>query len=234
MRDLKSLKQSAWAANLQLWKQGLVIHAFGNVSVLDPDLGLFAIKPSGVLYDQLHAEDMVVLDLEGKLVEGRLRPSSDTATHLALYRALPEVRSVVHTHSTHAVAWAQAQRAIPLLGTTHADQLPAPIPVTPELSDEAIQGHYEHETGLLILDTLQKLPRPWPEMMLVAGHGPFTWGRTPESAVLNSVLLEEIARMAFLTLQLNPEIPSLKASLVRKHYERKHGPKATYGQQEQK
>jgi len=230
MSDLTALKQSAWKANLQLWKQGLVIHSFGNVSVLDREAGLFAIKPSGVLYDQLQPEDMVVLNLEGQIVEGSLRPSSDTATHLALYRELPETTSIVHTHSTHAVAWAQAHRAIPLLGTTHADQYPGPIPVTPELSDTAIQGHYEHETGLLILETLKQLPTPHPEMILVAGHGPFTWGRTPESAVLNSVMLEEIARMALLTLQLDPQVSSLKTSLVRKHFERKHGPKATYGQ----
>jgi L-ribulose-5-phosphate 4-epimerase len=227
-----SLKQSAWSANMQLQRHGLVIHTFGNVSVLDPRAGVFAIKPSGVPYEALTWEDLVILDLDCRVVEGKLRASSDTRTHAVLYRGLEGVRSVVHTHSTHAVAWAQALRPIPVLGTTHADLHPASIPVTPLLSDDAIQGDYEEETGKLILSTLQSLEDPTSQMMLVGGHGPFTWGKTPEQAVLNSLLLDEIARMALLTLQIAPSAVPLKASLIRKHFERKHGPSATYGQLE--
>lgn len=225
-----SLKQSAWAANMQLQRSGLVIYTFGNVSALDPELGVFAIKPSGVPYETLAWQDLVVLDLDCKIIEGTMRPSSDTRTHAVLYRGLKGVKSVVHTHSTHAVAWAQALTPIPVLGTTHADLHPAPVPVTPLLSDEAIRGDYEEETGKLILRTLEGLEGPPPQMMLVGGHGPFTWGKTPEEAVLNSLLLEEIARMALLTRQIAPGVAPLKDAIIRKHFERKHGPSATYGQ----
>lgn len=225
-----SLKDSACAANRKLREHGLVIHTFGNVSVVDRHAGVFAIKPSGVPYSQLRPEEMVVLDLDGHIVEGRLRPSSDTPSHAVLYRELPEIGSVVHTHSPHAVAWAQAQRSIPVLGTTHADQFAGPIPCTPLLEDEFIRGDYEEETGKLICRTLRTLKGPRPEMILVAGHGPFTWGGSPNQAVLNSLLLEEVARMALLTFQVNAEAPSLKSTLIQKHFERKHGPKATYGQ----
>jgi len=228
----ESLKHAAWAANMGLPQRGLVIHTFGNVSILDPQKGVFAIKPSGVPYETLTPENMVVLDLDCRVVEGRLRPSSDTRTHAVLYRGLKGVNSVVHTHSTYAVAWAQALKPIPVLGTTHADLHPAPVPVTPLLSDEAIQGDYEEETGKQILRTLETLEAPAPQMILVGGHGPFSWGRTPEEAVLNSQLLEEIARMALLTLEIHPGVPALKASLIQKHFERKHGPAATYGQSE--
>ena len=230
MSNFDSLKQASWEANQKLVTHGLVIHTFGNVSVLDPQAGVFAIKPSGVSYSTLRPEDMVIVDLDCRVVEGKLRPSSDTRTHAVLFKHLPEVRSVVHTHSTHAVAWAQAQMSIPVLGTTHADMHPAPIPVTSLLDDKAIQGDYEEETGHLICRTLDGLEGHDPGMILVAGHGPFTWGPSADQAVLNSVLLEEVARMAALTLQIRPATPTLKATLIRKHFERKHGAKATYGQ----
>ena len=230
MSAYHDLRVSAWDANMQLQQDGLVIQTFGNVSAFDPAEGVFAIKPSGVPYAQLTPENMVVVDLDGRTVEGSLRPSSDMKTHAELFKNIPNIRGIAHTHSTHAVAWAQAQRAIPLLGTTHADQFPAAIPVTPVLSDAAIRGDYEEETGKLILQTLAALPQPHPQMVLVGGHGPFTWGSTPMQAVLNSGVLEEIARMALLTLQLNPTIAPLKDSLVQKHFQRKHGSGAYYGQ----
>ena len=226
----ESLKNAAWDANMQLHQDGLVIQTFGNVSAFDPAAGVFAIKPSGVPYSELKPADMVVLDLDCKVVEGALRPSSDTRTHALLFKKIPGIQGVAHTHSTHAVAWAQAHRAIPLLGTTHADQFPGSIPVTPVLSDEAILGDYEEETGKLIVATLEALDGPRPQMILVAGHGPFTWGPTPMAAVQQSGVLEEIARMALLTLQINPGIRALKETLVRKHFERKHGQNAYYGQ----
>ena len=226
----ESLKIAAWDANMQLHQDGLVIQTFGNVSAFDPEAGVFAIKPSGVPYNQLKPSDMVVLDLDCRVVEGTLRPSSDTQTHAVLFKHIPGIRGVAHTHSTHAVAWAQAQRPIPLLGTTHADQFQASIPVTPLLSDQAIEGDYEEETGKLIIQTLEALPKPHPQMILVAGHGPFTWGSTPMEAVIHSGVLEEIARMAFLTLQIHPNVPPLKETLVNKHFQRKHGLNAYYGQ----
>lgn len=230
MSAYQDLKITAWNANMQLQQDGLVIQTFGNVSAFDPAMGLFAIKPSGVPYAKLKPADMVVLDLDCRVVEGSLRPSSDTKTHAVLFKNIPNIRGIAHTHSTHAVAWAQAQRAIPILGTTHADQFPASIPVTPLLSDSAIQGDYEEETGNLILQSLDALPQPHPQMILVGGHGPFTWGSTPMQAVLNSGVLEEIARMALLTLQINPNTAPLKDSLVQKHFQRKHGSGAYYGQ----
>lgn len=231
MSAYKDLKIAAWNANMQLKHDGLAIQTFGNVSAFDPAAGVFAIKPSGVPYSRMRPGDMVVVDLDGRVVEGALRPSSDTRTHAVLFKNIPGIRGVAHTHSTHAVAWAQAQRAIPLFGTTHADQFPAPVPVTPLLSDAAIQGDYEEETGKLILETLAALPGPHPEMILVGGHGPFTWGSSPMQAVLNSGVLEEIARMALLTLQINPDAAPLKATLVQKHFQRKHGKNAYYGQE---
>lgn len=230
MGSYQSLKLAAWDANMQLKDEGLVIQTFGNVSAFDPDAGVFAIKPSGMPYDQLKPDDMVVLDLDCHVVEGVLRPSSDTRTHAVLYREVPGIRGVAHTHSTFAVAWAQAQRSIPILGTTHADQFQRPIPVTEPLSDEAIEGDYEEETGKLIAATLRAMPEPWPSMILVSGHGPFTWGTDAMDAVHNSVVLEAIAHMAQLTLAINPGVPELKATLIRKHFQRKHGKDAYYGQ----
>lgn len=231
MSDYRDLKQRVWAANMELPRRGLVLYTFGNVSGLDRQRGVFAIKPSGVAYAELTADMMVVLDLDNRVLEGKLRPSSDTKTHAALYRAYPELGGVAHTHSTHAVAWAQAGRSIPCFGTTHADHLAGEIPCTAIMRDEQIRGDYEEETGVQIIERLAGLSPSEVEMVLVAGHGPFTWGATPEKAVYNSAVLEELARMAWLTLAINPTAAPLKDALIAKHYQRKHGQHAYYGQQ---
>ena len=224
------LKERAWAANMEIPKRGLAIYTFGNVSALDPARGVFAIKPSGVDYQALTAADMVVLDLEGKVVEGALRPSSDTPTHLVLYRAFQGIGGIVHTHSTYATGWAQARTAIPLYGTTHADHLAEDVPVTEIMSEAAVASDYETETGNQILACFRGRNPLHTPMVLVAGHGPFTWGDTPEKAVYNAVVLEELARMAFVTRSLSPSATRLPDYLVRKHFERKHGSNAYYGQ----
>jgi L-ribulose-5-phosphate 4-epimerase len=224
------LKQKVYESNIELPKHDIVIYNFGNASAIDRDDGVCAIKPSGVMYDVLRPEDIVVLDLEGNVVEGDLKPSSDTKTHLVLYNAFPDIGGIVHTHSRYAVAWAQAARPIPVLGTTHADHLHCDIPCTGFMTDKMIEGDYEVETGQQILKTFETLSYEEVEMVLVAGHGPFTWGNTVSEAVHNSVILEEIAKMAFLTLQINPQSLRLKESLIQKHYQRKHGPDAYYGQ----
>jgi L-ribulose-5-phosphate 4-epimerase len=230
MSKFDQLKQQVYECNMALPKHGLVIFSFGNASAIDRDANVMAIKPSGVDYDVLQPDDIVVLDLDGNAIEGKLNPSSDTKTHLVLYRNFPTIGGVVHTHATYSVAWAQAAMPIPILGTTHADHLHTDIPGTDFMSDEMIKGDYEIETGNQILKTFKNLSYEEIEMVLVAGHGPFTWGTTVEKAVYNSVILEELARMAYLTLQINSEITPLKESLIRKHYERKHGPNAYYGQ----
>jgi L-ribulose-5-phosphate 4-epimerase len=227
---LRELKEATWRCNLEIPKHGLAIYTFGNVSAIDRERGAFAIKPSGVPYELLKPEDMVVVDLDGQIVEGSLNPSSDTKTHLVLYRAFPTIGGIAHTHSTHATAWAQAARAIPILGTTHADHLHRDIPCTEFMPDDRIQNDYEVETGQQILRTFETISYEEVEMVLVAGHGPFTWGKTPEKAVYNNVVLEELARMALYTIQINSQIPRLKESLIQKHYQRKHGPDAYYGQ----
>jgi L-ribulose-5-phosphate 4-epimerase len=224
------LKERAWAANMEIPKRGLAIYTFGNVSALDPARGVFAIKPSGVDYQALTAADMVVLDLEGKIVEGALRPSSDTPTHLVLYQAFQGIGGIVHTHSTYATGWAQARTAIPLYGTTHADHLAEDVPVTEIMSEAAVASDYETETGNQILACFRGRNPLHTPMVLVAGHGPFTWGDTPEKAVYNAVVLEELARMAFVTRSLSPSATRLPDYLVRKHFERKHGSNAYYGQ----
>ncbi len=215
---------------MELHRSGLVIQTFGNASALDRNLGVFAIKPSGVSYQDLIPKDMVVVDLENNVVEGSLRPSSDTKTHTVLYRNFPEIGGVCHSHSTYAVAWAQAMKSIPIFGTTHADYLTTDIPCTEVMSDNMIKGDYEEETGNQIIQTFRNLSYKEIEMVLVACHGPFTWGRTPEKAVRNGVILEKLAKIAFLTLQINPSIPRLKEALINKHYQRKHGRDAYYGQ----
>lgn len=192
--------------------------------------GVLAIKPSGVDYTLLTAEDMVVLDLDGMIVEGTKRPSSDAKTHIVLYRNFSGLGGIVHTHSTFATAWAQARRPIPIHGTTHADHLAKDIPCTEVMSDEAVERDYEEQTGQQILTTFKGLDPMEVPMVLVAGHGPFAWGNTPEKAVYNAAVLEEIARIAFITLMIDPCAPRLPDSLVHKHYERKHGPNAYYGQ----
>jgi L-ribulose-5-phosphate 4-epimerase len=226
----QELKERAWAANLEIPKRGLAIYTFGNVSALDAARGVVAIKPSGVDYDTLTIDDLVVVDLAGKIVEGKLRPSSDTPSHLVLYRAWTGIGGVVHTHSTYATGWAQARMPIPIYGTTHADYLAEDVPCTAVMSDEAVERNYEVETGNQILECFKSRDPHHTPMVLVAGHGVFTWGETPEKAVYNAVVLEELARMAFVTRTLDPEAARLPARLIRKHYERKHGKNAYYGQ----
>jgi len=232
MSKFDELKEKCWKANMEIPRQKLAIYTFGNVSALDPSEGIFAIKPSGVPYDGMKPEDMVIVDLEGKKVEGKMNPSSDTPTHAVLYRSLSGIYSIVHAHSAYAVAWAQACRPIPIYGTTHADHLAGDIPVTEVMSDEMIKGQYEEQTGYQIVNTLEKdnLSPNDVQMILVACHGPFTWGATPDKAVYNAVVLEEIARMAYITEQVNPDIKRMKDSLISKHYDRKHGKDAYYGQ----
>lgn len=226
---LEKLKEDVLQANLDLVRNGLVIYTWGNVSGIDRDRGLVAIKPSGIPYDLLHVEDIVLVDLNGNVVEGTRRPSSDTPTHLVLYRQFPEIGGVVHTHSTFAVAWAQAGKDIPCLGTTHADHFYGSVPCTEDMSPEAIHGGYESGTGEVIVNRFRELDPMSSPGVLVKSHGPFTWGRTPSEAVCNSKVLEEVAKMAWLTTMLNPEA-RIREELIEKHYLRKHGPGATYGQ----
>ena len=236
-----ALKEEAWAANMEIPARGLALYTWGNVSAFDPALGVFAIKPSGVPYPELAAASMVVVDLEGNVVEGKLNPSSDTPTHRVLYREFAvaggaPIRGLIHTHSTYAVAWAQGLRALPLFGTTHADHVQTAGPCTPYLSREAVERDDEAETGNLIVETFRKggfNPAEVP-MVLVGGHGPFAWGPSAEKAVYNGAVLEEIARMALLTLQVNPKAKPLPEYIVAKHYLRKHGPGAYYGQRDGK
>jgi len=212
-----------------------VLYTFGNVSGVDREQGLVVIKPSGVDYDALRAEDMVVTDLNGKVVEGKLRPSSDLDTHTLLYREFAEIGAVVHTHSEFATSFAQAGLAIPALGTTHADYFHGPVPVTAPLSDAAIQGRYVHETGMAIVTKFraEKIDPMAVPACLVAGHAPFAWGRTPDEAAHNAVVLEAVARMAYRTLTLSGEAKAVSQALLDRHYLRKHGKDATYGQEKQ-
>ena len=228
----RQLKEEVLEANLALPKHDLVTFTWGNVSGIDRNAGLVVIKPSGVPYDALTIEDLVVVDLEGNVVEGDLRPSSDTPTHLALYRALPEIGGIVHTHSPWATSWAQAKRAIPAFGTTHADYFYGEIPCTRELSDEEIETAYELETGNVIIETLneQQLEPVAVPGVLVANHAPFCWGKDADEAVHNAVVLEEVAKMGIHALNLNPGLAPIKQSILDKHYLRKHGENAYYGQ----
>ena len=232
MSKYDHIKQSAYEANMQLPKLGLVLFTFGNVSAVDRSLGVFAIKPSGVPYEELSPSDMVIVDFEARTVEGTKRPSSDTKTHAVLYQQWEGIGGIVHTHSTYATAWAQAQRDIPLFGTTHADHNTADIPCAPPMDDQMIEGDYEYMTGFQILNCFRdkNLDYKEVEMILVGNHAPFTWGKTPEKAVYNSAVLETVAKMALLTEQINPQAPRLKEALLRKHYDRKHGEHAYYGQ----
>jgi L-ribulose-5-phosphate 4-epimerase len=232
MSNYQDIKQQAYVANMQLPKLGLVLFTFGNVSAADRAKGVFAIKPSGVPYEDLSPEKMVIVDFDGNTVEGNLRPSSDTKTHAVLYKHWEEIGGIVHTHSTYGTAWAQAQRAIPIFGTTHADHLTVDIPCAPPMADEMIKGNYEYETGFQIMNHFESLGLSYKEveMILVGNHAPFTWGKTAEKAVYNSAVLETVAQMALLTEQINSQAPRLKDSLIEKHYERKHGAGAYYGQ----
>jgi L-ribulose-5-phosphate 4-epimerase len=230
MNEFRELKEAAWRCNMELPKLGLAIQTFGNASAVDRVRGVIAIKPSGVPYADLRPEMMVVVALDNTPVEGTLRPSSDTRTHTLLYRHFAAIGGVVHTHSPYAVAWAQAGRSVPILGTTHADHLAADIPCTKRMTDRMIRGDYEEETGNLIVSTFARKSYEDIPMVLVAGHGPFVWGPSPEKAVYHSLMLEELAKIACLTLQINPRAPRLGRSLIDKHYTRKHGPGSYYGQ----
>jgi L-ribulose-5-phosphate 4-epimerase len=232
MSKYDHIKQTAYEANMLLPKLGLVSFTFGNVSTIDRELGAFAIKPSGVPYDELNPEKMVIVDLDGNVVKGKLRPSSDTKTHAVLYKHWENIGGISHTHSIYATAWAQAQRDIPIFGTTHADHITVDIPCAPPMSNEMIKGDYEYQTGFQIIDCFKerRLNYEEVEMILVGSHAPFTWGKTAEKAVYNSAVLENIAQMACLTKQINPTAEKLKEALIKKHFERKHGPDSYYGQ----
>jgi L-ribulose-5-phosphate 4-epimerase len=229
----EAIRLAAYHANMQLPKLGLVLFTFGNVSAADHKEGVFAIKPSGIPYEELSPEKIVIVDFDGKVVEGNLRPSSDTKTHAVLYKHWPKIGGIVHTHSTYATAWAQSQLDIPILGTTHADHNTVDIPCAPPMDDNMIEGDYEYQTGFQIMNCLKQknLSYEEVEMILVGNHAPFTWGKTCEKAVYNSAVLESIAEMAFLTRQIRPDAPRLKDSLIKKHFERKHGPNSYYGQE---
>jgi len=226
------IQQEAYAANMELPQLGLVLFTFGNVSAADRSLGVFAIKPSGVAYEDLTPAKMVIVDFDGNTVEGNLRPSSDTQTHAVLYKQWDTIGGVVHTHSPYATSWAQSQLDIPIYGTTHADYNTVDIPCAPPMSDEMIKGNYEYETGFQIINCFKEkgLDYKEVEMVLVGNHAPFTWGKNAHKAVHNSAVLEFVAKMALLTQQINPNAPRLKDALIQKHYERKHGAGSYYGQ----
>ena len=226
---LEKLKEEVLRANLDLVKHGLVIMTWGNVSGIDRESGLMVIKPSGVSYDKMTAGDMVVTDLDGNVMEGALNPSTDAPTHRALYRAFPGIGGVVHTHSTHATAWAQACRPIPCLGTTHADHFYGAVPVTRKLTEEETANDYEYNTGIVIAESLKGMDPMSMPAVLVASHGPFTWGTTPADAVHNAVVLEEVARMAAISVTL-ADPAEIDRYLLDRHYLRKHGKNAYYGQ----
>ena len=227
---LEKLKRQVYDANMELPKRGLITYTWGNVSGIDREAGLFVIKPSGVDYDELKSEDMVVMNLDGEKVEGDYNPSSDTATHLELYKAFPEVGGIVHTHSPWATSWAQAGRSIPCYGTTHADYFYGEIPCSRGLSAEEIASEYEKNTGLVIVETFRdKDPTHVPGIIL-ENHGPFTWGKDADEAVHNAVVLEEVAKMAYQTEQLKPKVANAPKELQDKHFLRKHGNNAYYGQ----
>ena len=224
------LKQQVFEANMDLPRYGLVTFTWGNVSAIDREQGLVVIKPSGVAYDAMKADDMVVVDLEGNVVDGKWRPSSDTATHLALYRRYPSLGGVVHTHSTHATAWAQAGLAIPALSTTHADYFFGDIPCTRALTQDEVEGEYELNTGKVIIDTLGECEPLHTPGIVVYQHGPFAWGKDAHDAVHNAVVMEEVARMAWIARGINPQLQGIDDYLMNKHFMRKHGPNAYYGQ----
>lgn len=227
---LEKLREEVCRANLELVDHGLVIFTWGNVSGIDREKGLVIIKPSGVSYENMKPEDMVVVDLySGEVVEGDLRPSSDTPTHLVLYRAFPEIGGVVHTHSTYATAWAQAGRDLPNIGTTHADYFHDAVPCTRCMNEKEVNGDYELETGNVIVERFKDLNPVHTPGVLVTNHGPFTWGKTPGEAVHNAVVLEQVAKMAFISFSVNPQL-TMNPLLVEKHFNRKHGPNAYYGQ----
>ena len=227
---MQTLKRQVFEANMDLPRYGLVTFTWGNVSAIDRERGLVAIKPSGVAYEAMKADDMVVVDLEGRVVDGRYRPSSDTATHLALYRRYPSLGGVVHTHSTHATAWAQAGLAIPALGTTHADYFIGDIPCTRALSPREVEEAYELNTCHVIIETLGDVEPLHTPGVVVYQHGPFAWGKDAHDAVHNAVVMEEVARMAWIARAINPQLKPIDSWLMNKHFMRKHGPNAYYWQ----
>ena len=226
---LKELKEQVFEANLDLVKHGLVIFTWGNVSAIDRNEGLVVIKPSGVSYDLMRPGDMVVVNLEGEIVDGKLKPSSDTPTHLVLYKSFPNIGGIVHTHSTYATAWAQAGKDIPNIGTTHADYFSENIPCTDDMTREEVEGEYEKETGNVIVKRFEELNPDFVPGVLVKNHGPFSWGKDAHEAVHNAVVMEQVAKMAFISLNINPTL-TMNPSLITKHFERKHGKNAYYGQ----
>ncbi|HBW3529816.1 TPA: L-ribulose-5-phosphate 4-epimerase [Klebsiella pneumoniae] len=227
---MQQLKQQVFEANMDLPRYGLVTFTWGNVSAIDRQRGLVVIKPSGIAYESMTVDDMSVVDLQGHVVEGRWRPSSDTATHLALYRRYPDLGGVVHTHSTHATAWAQAGLAIPALGTTHADNFFGDIPCTRALSAQEVDEAYELNTGQVIIETLGEANPLHTPGIVVYQHGPFAWGKDAHEAVHNAVVMEEVARMAWIARGINPQLQPIDSWLMNKHFQRKHGPNAYYGQ----
>jgi L-ribulose-5-phosphate 4-epimerase len=232
MKSFDSIKKQCYEANMMLPKLNLVKFTFGNVSSVDRSASVFAIKPSGVPYEVLSVDDIVVCDFEGNVVEGNKRPSSDTKTHALLYKTWTSIGGICHTHSPYGTSWAQALMDIPILGTTHADSLPYDIPCAPPMSDGYITGDYEYNTGMQIIDCLKERGQSHQvvEMIVVGGHAPFTWGKDAMAAVYNSAILEYCAKMAYITKQINPDVERLKPALVEKHFQRKHGPDAYYGQ----
>jgi L-ribulose-5-phosphate 4-epimerase len=232
MDAYKTLREEAFEANREIPRRNLAIYTWGNVSAFDPGKALFAIKPSGVPYEDLSPGSMVVVDLEGRIVEGKLNPSSDTRTHCVLYKEFSGIRGITHTHSPYAVAWAQARKPVPVYGTTHADHGAQTIPCTELMSPERVRNDYELETGNLIVETFKakSLSPAHIQMVLVAGHGPFAWGKDAAQSVYHGAVLEEICKMALLTLSLDPLARPLPEHITRKHWERKHGPNAYYGQ----
>ncbi|ROQ18403.1 L-ribulose 5-phosphate 4-epimerase [Marinimicrobium koreense] len=226
----RELKEQVFEANMELHHRKLVVYTWGNVSQIDRDKGVVAIKPSGVAYEDMKVDDIVVVDLDNNVVEGKMRPSSDTKTHTHLYRHFESIGGVTHTHSTYATAWAQAQQPIPCYGTTHADYAYGDIPVTAVMSDEQIKRDYEEETGVQITDCFKDRSPVETPMCIIAGHAPFTWGKDAAQSVYHAVVLEEMAKMAYLTRTLRPDVQPLKQAIIDKHYLRKHGKNAYYGQ----
>lgn len=226
---LESLKETVYHANLDLVKHGLVIFTWGNVSAIDRNLGLVVIKPSGVSYDEMKPEHMAVVDLDGKVVEGNYKPSSDTATHVELYKAFPNIGGVVHTHSTYATSWAQAGLDIPNIGTTHADYFSDAIPCTRDMTLIEVEGEYEKETGTVIIERFANINPDYVPGVLVKNHGPFSWGKDARDALHNAVVMEQVAKMAYIAYGVNPDL-TMNDNLIKKHFYRKHGPNAYYGQ----
>ena len=227
---LEALKKQVYEANMELPRRGLITYTWGNVSAIDRETGYVVIKPSGVDYEVLKSDDMVIIDLEGNKIEGEYKPSSDTATHLELYKAFSEIGGIVHTHSPWATSWAQAGRSIPCYGTTHADYFYGSIPCARSLNEDEIESDYEKNTGLVIIDTFKELNPSFVPGVLCINHGPFTWGKDAMEAVHNAVVLEEVAKMAFQTEQINTHVNAAPEAIKEKHFMRKHGKNAYYGQ----